>query len=292
MALPAEGDVRLVPLVNATSGSAACDAVHRGVVQIFLDGVWGLLCTSSSSRIQEDTGFDLDAKVICGQLGFQFGTRFDSGSAGRLVVPEDVYDYDYSSLSMYSAFPTETQPLDDVPVFATRITCTGKESRVDQCVLPEREPSFTSFDPAPGPGEIGVRAACEQAQGTRLAVACRQFEIQGELHACYRVAPICRRRCCSSCIGSQPRTAWVAVAWDALLNLLCAVQSPPSSDSTATHASSSTSCTGNHYATLQSEDFVGTCRGRSAARRQNGAFGVSVNVEECIICAQHDDALE
>ena len=205
MAPPAEGDVRLVPLVNATSGSAACDAVHQGAVHIFLDGVWGLLCTSSSSRIQEDTGFDIDAKVICGQLGFQFGTRFDPGSAGRFIVPDDVYDYDYSSLSMYSAFPPDTQPLDDVPVFATRITCTGKESRVDECVLPEREPSFTSFGPTPGPGEIGVRAACEQAQGTRLAVACRQFEIQGELHACYDVAPICRRRCCSSYILSQAK---------------------------------------------------------------------------------------
>ena len=182
MAPPGEGDVRLVPLINATSESATCDAVHQGVVQIFLDGVWGLLCTSISSQNQEETGFDIDAKVICGQLGFQFGTRFDPRSAGGFGVPEGVYDYDYGDA--FSPNPADIPPLDDIPVFATRITCTGKESRVDECVFPQREPPDVSLGPAPAPINIGISAVCEREQGTRLAVVCQQFEIQGEPHIC------------------------------------------------------------------------------------------------------------
>eukprot|EP00892_Ulva_mutabilis_P004106 jgi/Ulvmu1/2067/UM121_0008.1 len=160
---PAEGDVRLVPLINATSESAPCDAVHQGVVQYFSDGVWNLICTSTFSR-EPTTGFDLDAKVICGQLGFPFSTRFDPASSGDST--QDQYDYDYNF------FGAPAPALDDVPVFATRVSCTGKESRLDECFFPERDSS--AFAPSPG-GFFGSR--CTNFQQSRLAVACRQFPV-------------------------------------------------------------------------------------------------------------------
>ena len=173
MAPPADGDVRLVPLINATSESAPCDAVHQGVVQIFSDGVWGILCTSEFGR-EGRIGFVVDAKVICRQLNFPFGSVFDSSASGGRGGPDDQYDYaDYSFGSPLSA------PLDDVPVFATRVSCTGKEERIDECFFPERGPSFSSSAPSPAPR---VSSSCDRFQASRLTVACRQFEIEGLFH--------------------------------------------------------------------------------------------------------------
>eukprot|EP00892_Ulva_mutabilis_P002372 jgi/Ulvmu1/12135/UM084_0062.1 len=162
---PVEGDVRLVPLINATSQSAPCDAVHQGIVQYFSDGVWQLICTSTFSTAVT-TSFDIDAKVICGQLGFPFGTRFDPTAAGR---DTELYDYSYTYFS-----PPAPMLLDDVPVFATRVSCTGKEERLEECFFPEQE-----SDDSYGQSPVGLTlpASCNERQAARLTVACRQFPV-------------------------------------------------------------------------------------------------------------------
>ena len=184
-----------MPLINATSESAPCDAVHQGVVQIFSNGVWGVLCTNVFGR-EERTGFTVDAKVICRQLGFPFGSVFDSSSSGGRADPDD--QYDYTDYAFYGEGSPSSAPLDDVPVFATRVSCTGKEDRVDECFFPERESSFNSFAPSPAPD---VSSSCERFQATRLTVACRQFEIEGVFHLLltqYRDAAMV---CLCQCIG-------------------------------------------------------------------------------------------
>ena len=157
-----------MPLINATSESAPCDAVHQGVVQIFSDGVWGLICTSTFGRGAR-TGFDVDAKVICGQLGFPFGSVFDSAAIGART---DQYDYDYT------VFGSASAPLDDVPVFATRVSCTGKEERLDECFFPDADPSSSGFAVAPA-SDYAPDPNCDAFQASRLTVSCRQFEIEG-----------------------------------------------------------------------------------------------------------------
>lgn len=72
--------------------TAACDEVHFGVVEMFRDGAWNLLCARDPGRFAGPGGpfSDLDAAVVCRQLGFPFGTTFneddsddaDSGAAG------------------------------------------------------------------------------------------------------------------------------------------------------------------------------------------------------------------
>lgn len=176
---PLEGDVRLVPLRDAPSQSAPCDPVHSGLVQIFSAGVWSSICTDRFGRFGGDrTSFDLDADVVCRQLGFPFGTVTDVTGAGDRRFT-DLYDYDYSIGGDVSP------PLDSVPVFATRVSCTGKEAALRECFFPERE-ALSPYDDyfvgaAPGPVSVGG-LSCTRFEGSRLGVVCHQFEIEGACH--------------------------------------------------------------------------------------------------------------
>ena len=206
MAAPADGDVRLVPLLNATSESAPCEAVHQGVVQILLDGVWGLLCATMFGR-RGKTGFTVDAKVICRQLGFPFGSVFDSSASGGGRDPDDQYDYaDYSSYGSPSS-----APLDDVPVFATRGSCTGTEERLDECFFPERDPLSNSFATSPA---RGASSTCDRFQATRLAVACRQLEIEGPFHLLLTQSRYVVMVCFLLCMGLYGQSTYACTRHD------------------------------------------------------------------------------
>jgi len=166
-----------VPLVNATTSSAPCDAVHSGIVQIFQNGVWGLICTQRFSFRSGSINFDIDANVVCRQLGFPQGTVFDTSSTGDRGS-DNTYDYDDYS------FLTTTETLDDVPVFANRVSCTGKEERLDDCFFPERDaPSpFSDYSSAPAPGpeaDFGLGGSCNLFQAARLGVVCHRFALEG-----------------------------------------------------------------------------------------------------------------
>ena len=103
-AAPAEGDVRLVPLNGTAVPTAVCDDVHSGGVELFREGAWGRICAGSFGGNEAE--FTLDAKVVCRQLGFPFGTLMDS-----YEVPPD---YEYSSTS-----PDYSDP--SVTVWATQV---------------------------------------------------------------------------------------------------------------------------------------------------------------------------
>lgn len=182
---PSQGDVRLVNLRGNNFTTQSCDEVHFGGVEIFNDGEWGRVCTGFSER----AGFAVDAKVVCRQLGFPFGSLMDVQEAqlGR------GYSVDYSAYDQ----PVEL-------VWATAVDCTGKEERLDECFLPEdfgaavevyayaygfydyagqeQDPQGT-LSPGPAAAQTGPRgipnADCSRRDGDTLAVACRRFEIEG-----------------------------------------------------------------------------------------------------------------
>ena len=58
-----DGQLRLV------NNSGSCDEVFSGRLEVFFNGVWGTVCSSS---------FDMNvANVACRQLGFSRSTGFD-----------------------------------------------------------------------------------------------------------------------------------------------------------------------------------------------------------------------
>ena len=185
-----------MPLRDAPSQSAPCDPVHGGLVQIFSAGVWGSICTERFGRFGGDgRSFDLDADVVCRQLGFSFGTVTDVTGAGDRRY-NDLYDYDYS---IRGDLPP---PPDAAPVFATQVTCTGREAALRECFFPERE-ALSPYDDyffgaAPAPVSVSG-LSCTRFQGSRLGVVCHQFEIEG--------APRCRGRTRSKMytgVGNMP----------------------------------------------------------------------------------------
>lgn len=56
--------------------------------------------------------------------------------------------------------------------FATEVTCTGKEARLDECFFPE---SFGDNDPS----VTGVVGTCTTERRAIFSVVCREFEISG-----------------------------------------------------------------------------------------------------------------
>lgn len=72
---PQAGDIRLVATNPNGTATESCDEVHWGDVQIYFQGRWGYICSQGGP---ETMRFDLDARVICRQLGFPFGTPVDT----------------------------------------------------------------------------------------------------------------------------------------------------------------------------------------------------------------------
>ena len=102
--MPAEGDVRLVPLNGTAVATAPCDDVHFGGVELFREGRWGRICSGRFGDEPEE--FTLDAQVVCRQLGFPFGTVLDSADM------YDAYDVDYDSVQALT-WATEVRPHPD-----------------------------------------------------------------------------------------------------------------------------------------------------------------------------------
>eukprot|EP00892_Ulva_mutabilis_P004525 jgi/Ulvmu1/2444/UM135_0004.1 len=186
---PTDGDVRLVPLNGTAVATGACDEVHFGGVELFLQGRWGRICPGRFGGDPEE--FTLDAQVICKQLGFPFGTVMDEEEVSA------AYDYDYSERDRST-----------VLTWATEVMCTGKEERLLDCMFPEnfgidysRDYSYDYFynenwpapaHAAPAPAPISMESApapsnglpgagCDRGDTERLAVICRRFEITDAL---------------------------------------------------------------------------------------------------------------
>lgn len=163
---PTQGDVRLINIRGTNFTTQPCDDVHLGGVEIFNDGRWGRICDGDSGM------YNIDAKVICCQLGFPFGSIIDlrevadtPAVGSRPIYNEDYVDYD------------DPGPL----VWATDVRCTGTEDRLDDCFFPQ------AFGTIMRPGRAvdappGIpRTACQRTDSAILAVACRRFEIKGAL---------------------------------------------------------------------------------------------------------------
>eukprot|EP00892_Ulva_mutabilis_P004965 jgi/Ulvmu1/2840/UM144_0005.1 len=172
---PIQGDVRLVNIVGTNFTTQPCDDAHFGAVEFFNEGQWGRICANVGDPSQ------VDAEVICRQLGFPFSSLIDvqevrnstGRSAGRPF--EDYGEYDE---------PGEL-------VWATELQCTGKEERLEACFFPEAfgdntrtrpvPPRFPGAPPPPAapPPTPGIsNADCSRRDGSTLAVACRRFEIE------------------------------------------------------------------------------------------------------------------
>jgi len=131
---PQEGDVRLAQLPGISVATQPCDDVHFGEVEIFNAGQWGLVCENP------DDGSSLVlAKVICQQLGFPFSSLLDRA-------------------------PDQFDSVSATPVAVREVRCTGKESRLADCLLPSD----------------GGQSSEEPCQ-VNLAVICRRFEIEGAI---------------------------------------------------------------------------------------------------------------
>lgn len=161
-AAPAQGDVRLIDVKGMNATTQTCDHVHAGGVEFFNAGRWGRIC------FRELASFNVDVKVICRQLGFPFGSLIDFGEVrssrgGPIINSDDYVDYG------------EAGEL----VWATDIQCTGKEERLGDCFFPQ---DFGSPQDPMAPQPAGIPSAdCSRSDGSILAVACRQFEIEGAL---------------------------------------------------------------------------------------------------------------
>lgn len=116
---------------------------------------------------------------MCRQLGFPFGGIYDVGEFRQSeFIPGDYEDEFY------------TDDYDSGVAFATEVTCTGKEARLDECFLPE---AFGASDPS----VTGVQATCTTQRRRIFSVICRRFEITGA----------CRLSHC--CVMRQPTYSYV-----------------------------------------------------------------------------------
>ena len=127
-----------------------CNEVHYGGLEVFNRGRWGAVCGPGS----ED--FTREATVICGQLGFPFGSMFEvREAAGDFFGTEDL------------SFPAgDTMPSDIA--WATRVSCDATAQRLQDCSFAGGSDGTLSGLPADG-----VRCA------PILGVVCHRFEIAG-----------------------------------------------------------------------------------------------------------------
>ena len=188
---PTQGDVRLIALDDILP-TQTCDTVHFGGVEFFNDGQWGRVCSGRFGGNNED--FTIDAKVVCKQLGFPFGSLYDAEEVANSTGNPAGSDYvDYSA-------PGEL-------VWATDVLCTGKEERLDECFFPEDFGDARNNDYSSAPDVGGIRAAgCRRRDGSMLGVVCRQFEIEGvlRLHTHTAEPPLLRTTAAHSFMASLP----------------------------------------------------------------------------------------
>lgn len=109
--------------------------------------------------------------MVCRQLGFPFGSVFD---------PEETFGEHYSDS------PFEYDERQPEVVWASKVTCTGKEDRLEQCQFPQISPGKRSRVDA-GARDLGLPEGglpgeeCSVRDGAVLAVVCRKFSIRGAL---------------------------------------------------------------------------------------------------------------
>eukprot|EP00892_Ulva_mutabilis_P011614 jgi/Ulvmu1/8825/UM049_0005.1 len=141
---PSEGDVRLVPLNDTASPTAACDAVHFGNVELFLQGRWGRVCDAGEAE-----KVTLVPQVICRQLGFVSGVFMD---AERTAPEPEFFFRDRSPVTarppppVFSGDSSSLRPADTV--WARDVVCTGKEQRLVDCRFDGDDVVSISNDPA------------------------------------------------------------------------------------------------------------------------------------------------
>lgn len=156
-AAPKQGDVRLVDIKETNFTTQPCDDVHVGIVEIFNDGMWGRIC----GRRDDTAMYNVDARVICRQLGFAFGSIID------LRDNSDYADVDYDD-------PVAL-------VWATEVECTGTEERLADCFFPQAFGTIPRPNQAPDAPPGIANADCRRMDSATLSVGCRRFEIEGAI---------------------------------------------------------------------------------------------------------------
>ena len=148
---PQQGDIRLFNLPGISVGTQPCDDVHFGGVEIFNAGQWGLVCGNP----RDGTSLVL-AQVICQDLGFPFSSLMDISSR-----PENFFA--------------------PGAVAVTQVRCTGRETRLMDCLFPI---GFAANGMA-SPGDVSGTSPVDVLQSSDisceddLGVICRRFEIEG-----------------------------------------------------------------------------------------------------------------
>lgn len=173
---PAQGDVRLVNIKGTNFTTQPCDGVHLGVVEIFNDGQWGRICAGTDARALSGRGdvalYNVDARVICRQLGFPFGSVIDlrEASSAMLSGLRSIFYEDYEDYDAPGAL-----------VWATDVQCTGTEERLEDCFFPQAFGEIARGDRDPDAPPGVPNADCRRQNSDIVAVACRRFEIKGAL---------------------------------------------------------------------------------------------------------------
>jgi hypothetical protein len=145
---PAEGSVRLIDGFGGT-----CDDLHSGTVEIYHDGRWGAICDQDiSTRGTVGLRNPTVPLVVCRQLGFTYGTRYN---------PFDVQFNDESSDYSETYAETEESQVESEVLWLDQVQCKGTEERVSDCYLGEGYFERES---------CGFRVP-------RLSVACRNFPV-------------------------------------------------------------------------------------------------------------------
>eukprot|EP00892_Ulva_mutabilis_P007854 jgi/Ulvmu1/5440/UM223_0001.1 len=164
-----QGDVRLVALGGAVGVTTTCDEVHFGGVELFNEGQWGRIC---SGRTDNFVTLTVDAKVVCRQLGFPFGSLYD------VYGGYDVDDFASSDYRLFDELPSDRP---DEIVWATDVVCTGKEERLGDCFFPEEfgaKPNSDFDQRMVGDDTPGlVNTPCTGRDRSVFGVICRTFEI-------------------------------------------------------------------------------------------------------------------
>ena len=174
---PRQGDVRLVPLQGTVSATSPCDAAHLGGVELFNRGRWGRLGVHRNDF--------LTAQVVCRQLGFPFWSLYATGSGD----------------------PTPARPgTPRALVWASRVTCTGRESRLTDCEFPAGVLGSASV---PDPATVGARF--DRRDTSHFGVICRRFEITGAAsrrrRRCTRTRLLARKGPSCRAAGTRPADA-------------------------------------------------------------------------------------